>query len=82
MVDVTLITGDGIGPEIAEATCRCIDATGAEISWDVAEAGEEVMAKVGTPLPDATIESIKKNGLALKAPITTPVGKGFRSIPA
>lgn len=80
MADVTLITGDGVGPEIAEAARRCIDATGADISWDVAEAGEEVMAKVGTPLPDATIESIKKNGVALKAPVTTPVGKGFRSI--
>jgi len=80
MTDATLITGDGIGPEIAEAARRCIDATGADINWDIAEAGEDVMAKLGTPLPDATIESIKKNGLALKAPITTPVGKGFRSI--
>jgi len=80
MADVTLITGDGVGPEIAEAARRCVDATGAEINWDLAEAGEEVMAKVGTPLPDATIESIKKNGVALKAPVTTPVGKGFRSI--
>jgi len=80
MADVTLITGDGVGPEIAEAARRCVNATGAEINWDLAEAGEEVMAKVGTPLPDATIESIKKNGVALKAPVTTPVGKGFRSI--
>ena len=80
MADVTLITGDGVGPEIAEAARRCVDATGAEINWDLAEAGEDVMAKVGTPLPDATIESIKKNGVALKAPVTTPVGKGFRSI--
>ncbi len=80
MADVTLITGDGVGPEIAEAARRCVDATGADISWDLAEAGEDVMAKVGTPLPDATIESIKKNGVALKAPVTTPVGKGFRSI--
>jgi len=80
MIDVTLITGDGIGPEIAEATRRCIDATGAGINWDVVEAGVEVMERVGTPLPDATVESIKKNGVALKAPITTPVGKGFRSI--
>jgi isocitrate dehydrogenase (NAD+) len=80
MADVTLVTGDGIGPEIADAARRCVDATGAKINWTVAEAGEDIMAKVGTPLPDATIESIKKNGLALKAPITTPVGKGFRSI--
>lgn len=80
MINVTLITGDGIGPEIAEATRRCIDATGAGIKWELAEAGVDVMARVGTPLPDATIESVKKNGIALKAPITTPVGTGFRSI--
>ena len=80
MVDVTLITGDGIGPEIAEATRRCVDATGAGINWEVAEAGADVMERLGTPLPDATMESVKKNGVALKAPVTTPVGKGFRSI--
>jgi isocitrate dehydrogenase (NAD+) len=80
MIDVTLITGDGIGPEIAEATRRCIDATGAGINWLMAEAGTEVMERTGTPLPDATVESIKKTGIALKAPITTPVGTGFRSI--
>ena len=80
MANVTLITGDGIGPEIAEAARRCVDATGAGIKWDVAEAGVEVMERIGTPLPDATVESIKKNGVALKAPITTPVGKGYRSI--
>jgi isocitrate dehydrogenase (NAD+) len=80
MHNVTLITGDGIGPEIAEAAKRCIDATGVQINWDVREAGMDVMAKEGTPLPDATIESIKKNGIALKAPITTPVGTGFRSV--
>jgi len=80
MADVTLITGDGIGPEIAEAARRCIDATGANINWHVAEAGADVMNRLGTPLPDTTVESVKKNGLALKAPVTTPVGKGFRSI--
>ena len=80
MVDVTLITGDGIGPEIAEAARRCIDATGADIKWDIMEAGVEVMERIGTPLPDTTVESIKKNGIALKAPITTPVGTGYRSI--
>jgi isocitrate dehydrogenase (NAD+) len=80
MTDVTLITGDGIGPEIAEAARRCIDATGADINWHLAEAGTEVMERLGTPLPDATIEAIKKNGVVLKAPITTPVGKGYRSI--
>jgi len=80
MANVTLITGDGIGPEIAEAARRCIDATGAGIDWDVAEAGVDIMERLGTPLPDATVESIKKNGVALKAPITTPVGTGYRSI--
>ena len=80
MVNVTLITGDGIGPEIADATKRCVDATGAEINWEMAEAGVDVMEKVGTPLPDETMESVKRNGIALKAPITTPVGTGFRSI--
>ncbi|GAH04307.1 unnamed protein product, partial [marine sediment metagenome] len=80
MANVTLVTGDGIGPEIAEAARRCIDATGAGINWDVAEAGVDIMERLGTPLPDATVESIKKNGVALKAPITTPVGTGYRSI--
>jgi isocitrate dehydrogenase (NAD+) len=80
MTNVTLITGDGIGPEIAEAAKRCIDATGVKINWDVREAGVDVMAKEGTPLPDETLESVKKNGIALKAPITTPVGTGFRSV--
>ncbi|MGA1980176.1 MAG: isocitrate/isopropylmalate dehydrogenase family protein [Sedimentisphaerales bacterium] len=80
MVNVTLITGDGVGPEIAEAARRCIDATGAAINWEIAEAGSDIMERQGTPLPDTTVESIKKNGVALKAPVTTPVGKGFRSI--
>ena len=80
MVDVTLITGDGIGPELAEAARRCVDATGAGINWEPAQAGVDVMEQAGTPLPDATVESVKKNGVALKAPITTPVGTGFRSI--
>jgi isocitrate dehydrogenase (NAD+) len=80
MTNVTLITGDGIGPEIAEATRRCIDATGAKINWELAEAGTDVMEREGTPLPERTVESVRKNGIALKAPITTPVGTGFRSI--
>jgi len=80
MIDVTLITGDGIGPEIAEAARRCIDATGAGINWEIAQAGVDVMKRLGTPLPDETMDSVKKNGIALKAPITTPVGTGFRSI--
>jgi isocitrate dehydrogenase (NAD+) len=80
MTTVTLITGDGIGPEIAEAARRCIDATGAGIKWELAQAGVDVMAKTGNPLPQATIDSVRKNGIGLKAPITTPVGTGFRSI--
>ena len=78
--DVTLITGDGTGPELAEAARKCIDATGVKINWDVQEAGVDVMARTGTPLPDATMESVKRTRCALKAPITTPVGTGFRSI--
>ena len=80
MKKVTLIRGDGIGPEIAEATRRCVDATGAAIEWDVQEAGTDVMEQLGTPLPEATLASVEANGVALKAPITTPVGTGFRSI--
>ncbi len=77
---VTFITGDGTGPELAEATRRCIEATGADIEWDFQEAGIDVMEKEGTPLPDRTIESVKQNRVAIKAPITTPVGTGFRSV--
>jgi isocitrate dehydrogenase (NAD+) len=80
MTNVALITGDGIGPEIAEAARRCVDATGAGIKWEAVEAGTEVMERLGTPLPEVTIKSIKKNGVALKAPVTTPVGTGYRSI--
>jgi isocitrate dehydrogenase (NAD+) len=80
MTNVTLITGDGIGPEIADAARRCIDATGADINWEVAEAGANMMKRLGTPLPKATFESVRRSGVALKAPITTPVGTGFRSI--
>ena len=78
--DVTLITGDGTGPELAEAARRCVDATGVEINWDVQEAGIDVMERTGTPLPDAVMESVRRTKCALKAPITTPVGTGFRSI--
>ena len=80
MQRVTLIRGDGIGPEIAQAARRCIDATGASIEWDIADAGSDVMETEGTPLPERTIKSIESTRLALKAPITTPVGTGFRSI--
>ncbi|MBN1909554.1 MAG: isocitrate/isopropylmalate dehydrogenase family protein [Pirellulales bacterium] len=78
--DVTLITGDGVGPELAEAARRCVDATGVAINWDEQEAGLDVMERTGTPLPDAVMESIRRTRCALKAPITTPVGTGFRSI--
>jgi isocitrate dehydrogenase (NAD+) len=78
---VTLIPGDGTGPEIAEATRRVIDASGAEMDWDVQEAGADVMDEHGgNPLPDHVLESIKANGVAIKGPITTPVGTGFRSV--
>jgi len=78
--DVTLITGDGVGPELAEAARRCIDATGVKIQWDVQEAGMDVMERTGDPLPGAVLQSIHRTRCALKAPITTPVGTGFRSL--
>jgi isocitrate dehydrogenase (NAD+) len=71
-----LITGDGTGPELAEAARRCIDATGVKITWDVQEAGVDVMERLGTPLPDSVLTSIRRTHCALKAPITTPVGTG------
>jgi isocitrate dehydrogenase (NAD+) len=77
---VTLIPGDGIGPELAEATRRVLDASGVEFDWEVMDAGEAVMAKEGTPLPQAVLDSILRNKIALKGPITTPVGVGFRSV--
>jgi isocitrate dehydrogenase (NAD+) len=78
---VTLIPGDGTGPELAEATRRVLEATGAEFDWDVQEAGADVMDQYGgNPLPDHVLDSIRRNGVALKGPITTPVGGGFRSV--
>src|SRR3954469_4039921 len=78
---VTLIPGDGTGPELAEATRRVLDATGVEIGWDVQQAGADVMDEQGgNPLPEHVLDSIKQNGVALKGPITTPVGTGFRSV--
>jgi isocitrate dehydrogenase (NAD+) len=78
---VTFIPGDGTGPEIAEATRRVLEATGVEFDWDVQEAGADVMEEHGgNPLPDHVLESIKRNGTAIKGPITTPVGTGFRSV--
>ena len=78
---VTFIPGDGTGPEIAEATRRVLEASGAELEWEVQHAGADVMDEYGgNPLPEHVLESIKRNGVALKGPITTPVGTGFRSV--
>jgi len=77
---VTLIPGDGIGPELAEATRRVLDASGVAFDWEVQEAGEAQLEAHGTPLPEAVLESIRRNRVALKGPITTPVGAGFRSV--
>jgi isocitrate dehydrogenase (NAD+) len=77
---ITLIPGDGIGPELAEATRRVLDATGIAFEWEQVDAGEAVIAEYGTPLPDHVLESIRRNKVALKGPITTPVGEGFRSV--
>ncbi|KOC35733.1 isocitrate dehydrogenase (NAD(+)) [Clostridium botulinum] len=78
--NVTLIPGDGIGPEITLAAKKIIESTGVDINWDIVEAGEKLIPKEGTPLPEYVIKSIKKNKVALKGPITTPVGKGFKSV--
>lgn len=80
MKTVTLINGDGIGPEITDAVLKIIESSGLDINWDLQTAGADVIEKEGTPLPDRVIESIKKNKVALKAPVTTPIGKGFRSV--
>jgi isocitrate dehydrogenase (NAD+) len=78
---VTLIPGDGTGPEIAEATRRVLEATGAEFDWDTQHAGADVMEEYGgNPLPEHVLDSVKRNGVAIKGPITTPVGTGFRSV--
>ena len=78
--NVTLIPGDGIGPEISQAMRRCVDATGVQINWEVVEAGGDMIEKHKTPLPDTVIKSIRKNKVAIKGPIVTPVGAGFRSV--
>jgi isocitrate dehydrogenase (NAD+) len=77
---VTFIPGDGTGPEIAEATQRVLEATGVDFEWDFQDAGADVYEEEGTPLPDRVLESIKERGLAIKGPVTTPVGSGFRSV--
>ena len=78
--NITLIPGDGIGPEVTEATRRVLEATGVSFNWELAYAGAEVLDKCGTPLPDSVMGSIRKNRVALKGPVTTPVGTGFRSV--
>ncbi|KPJ99015.1 MAG: isocitrate dehydrogenase, partial [Nitrospira bacterium SG8_35_4] len=80
MYTITLIPGDGVGPEITDAVTRVLEATGIEFAWDVQNAGEEVYHQEGNPLPDRVLESIRKNKVAIKGPITTPVGTGFRSV--
>ena len=78
MHKITVLPGDGIGPEITEAVKKIIKAAGVEIEWEEVNAGVSVMERYGTPLPENVLESIKRNRVALKAPITTPVGEGFR----
>ena len=80
MYTITLIPGDGTGPELVEAMRRCVEATGVPIEWDVRHAGMDVLEEKGTPLPDDVLDSIRANRVAIKGPITTPVGHGFRSV--
>ncbi len=80
MNTITMINGDGIGPEISDAVMKILDASGADINWEIQTAGQDVIETEGCPLPVRVIESVKKNKIALKAPVTTPIGKGFRSV--
>lgn len=80
MHNITLIKGDGIGPEISDAVLRIIKAAGVEINWDIQTAGADVIENEGVPLPQRVLDSVKKNKVALKTPVTTPIGKGFRSV--
>ncbi len=80
MRKITLINGDGIGPEICDSVVKIIKASGLEIDWDIQTAGADVISKEGVPLPERVLNSIKHNKVALKAPVTTPIGKGFRSV--
>ena len=80
MHNITLIKGDGIGPEISDAVLEIIKAAGVNINWDIQTAGADVIENEGVPLPQRVIESVKRNRIALKSPITTPIGKGFRSV--
>ena len=80
MKQVTLIKGDGIGPEITDSVVKIINAAGVAIDWDVQTAGADVIEEEGTPLPKRVLDSVKRTGIALKSPVTTPIGKGFRSV--
>src|SRR3981189_511370 len=77
---VTLIPGDGVGPEVSDATRRVLEATGVKFEWDVQNAGLGVMEQYGTPMPEHVLQSIRKNKVAIKGPLTTPIGKGMRSV--
>ena len=77
---ITLIKGDGIGPEIADAVLKIVEASGVQLFWDIQTAGADIIAKDGVPLPDRVLDSVRKNKVALKTPVTTPIGKGFRSV--
>ena len=80
MHNITLIKGDGIGPEITDAVVKIIKAAGVDIVWDIQTAGADVIEKEGVPLPQRVIDSVKRNKIALKSPVTTPIGRGFRSV--
>lgn len=77
---ITLIPGDGVGPEVTEATRRVVEATGISFSWDTVIVGERAMKETGTPLPESILETVRKSKIALKGPVTTPIGTGFRSV--
>ena len=77
---ITLIPGDGVGPEVTEATSRVLEATGLSFDWELAYMGSSAQNTLGTPLPESTLESVRRNKVALKGPVTTPVGSGFRSV--
>jgi len=77
---IIFIDGDGVGPELAAATRMCVEATGVDVEWDIRQAGTDVYEKVGTPMPEEVVEAVREAGVAIKAPVTTPVGTGFRSV--
>ena len=77
---ITLVRGDGIGPEVVDGAVRAIEATGAEIEWEARDAGASAIPKHGAPLPEATLESIRRTRLCLKGPLATPIGGGYRSV--